>query len=612
MLFFKSFRYPSIQSILAGKNNRNLPLFLLVLAPNTLSAFFEGVSFGLVLLALNVLNGATAPSLSWSFISQSINSLTSPQLFTFFISLAIAAQLLRSGLTYFGRITSVGLGTRIQTELQEKVYQQILQFSFPCVNKYKVGDLLEYAKIPATLIGHLMEPLNQFVVSSLAILASLCVMLFLSVPLTLMSIAFFGIFTFSQKFIIQKISGISYFLSEHLVHFSKHTVQSLHALRPIHTYHRQERILEHIRSTLRTIAKNTKRLNFWSQSISPINEMIGTLMVGLFLALGQFMLADGTHGALPILLTFIIIIHRLNGRIQLLLSSAAAVASYWGEIARLEDILSPKNKEFLSKSDLRVEHFSREIRFQNVSLSYEGAKNFAIRDLNLTLSKGSMIALVGASGAGKSSLIDLLLRLYQPSSGAIFLDSLNIQSFDLESWRKLFGVVSQDTFIFNETIEGNIQFGLPEATPEQIRAASEMAGAHEFIMKLPEGYQTTVGERGHRLSGGERQRIALARALVRDAPILIFDEATSNLDSHSESIIQSSLDAFRGKKTMIVVAHRLSTILSSDKIFVLDKGQVAESGTHTELLALNGHYAHFWNVQFKKEHSHPLETSHAK
>lgn len=600
-------QFSEIKKIMLGENKKNIPSFLLVLIPNLLSALFEGISFGFILLALNVLSDSTHlnlssyPFLSLKPISEWVLSLESQKLFTFFIILAICSQFLRSGLGYCGRIASMYLGMRIQIDMQKKVYEQILQFSFPCVNRYKIGDLLEYAKTPSTIMGSFMDPLNQTIVCSLAIFASFTMMLILSWPLTLLALASFGALGFSQKYVIGKICNVSRVLSDHMVDFSKHTVQSLHALRTIHAFDRQSNIMQQILLTLNKIAATTKKLNLWVQSIPPINEIVGIVLVGLFLITGQWIVTGKQQEVLPILLTFILIIHRLNARIQVLMVSVSNLANQWGQVVRLEEILDKTGKEFSDSAGIRLEQFSTAIEFCDTSLQYPESKAYSLSHLHLKIPKGSTIAFIGSSGAGKSSLIDLLLRLYNPSSGLITVDGSDLKSFTLSSWREKIGVVSQDTFIFNETIEENIRFGLPEASREQIQLAAELSGAHDFIMRLPQNYQSVVGERGYRLSGGERQRIALARALVRNPEILILDEATSNLDSHSEHLIQTALNRFRGEKTVILVAHRLSTVCNADKIYVLEQGSVIESGTHEELLTQKGQYAYLWNVQSKEE-----------
>lgn len=590
---------PILKNLLFRKNSLLSLGFIFLF--NTLAALFEGISFSLILVALTALGGDSSqlsshPLFSLPFVSSYLHSLPANQAFIFFIVLAIVSQILRSALTYAGQVGTMFLGIKIQTELQEKIYRQILRFSFPYVNRYKVGDLLEYAKIPSLLVSLLIDPFNRGIVSLFTILASFAIMLFLSSSLTLLAVVVFGLLSLSQKSVIQKISRISRSLSDHMVEFSKHTVQSLHALRIIHTFARQATIMEKIRHTLAAIAKTSKKLNLWSQSIVPINEMMGIILVGAFLVIGQFFVGQES-GSLPILLTFIIIVHRLNTRFQTLLSSFSAFAGNWGQIRRLEEILNERGKVFAVEGGLSMPTFAKEITFRNVSLCYEGTEEHALCKLSLTLAKGTTTAFIGSSGAGKSSIIDLLLRLYEPTEGEIRIDGIPLHKMDLAQWRAQLGVVSQDTFIFNETIEENLRFGSLNATLEEIVAAAEMAGAHRFIQELPDGYQTVVGERGYRLSGGERQRLALARAFIRDPEILIFDEATSNLDSHSEQWIQATLEQFRGKKTILLVAHRLSTVLIADKILVLEKGQLIEEGSHEELLESGGRYASFWHVQ---------------
>jgi ATP-binding cassette subfamily B protein/subfamily B ATP-binding cassette protein MsbA len=596
--FGKNSRFPEIKKLLVGSNKKNLPRFALVLIPNLLAAISEGGSFALILFAFNILGGNN-PSPALGFLPQRILSLPSPQLFVLFVIGAIILQIVRSGLSYIGQVGAMFLGTSIQLEMQKKVYGQILSLTFPCVSHYKAGDLLEYVKIPALIVGVVMNPLNQGIISALAITASAGVMMFLSPALTCLALTIFGFLAFAQKFVIAKVSQASVTFSDHMVDFSKHTTQSIHALRAIHTFHRKANTMEHIEEILKKIADASKKLSLWNQSIPPINEMIGISLIGLFLIIGQTILADKGSEALPILLTFIVIIYRLNSRLQVVLTSLSTVAYYWGQIVRLEEIFDQKDKQFDTETGKDFKGLSKAISFRDVSLQYEDMPNEALKGLNLTISKGSTVAFVGSSGAGKSSMMDLLVRLFNPSRGAIMADEVNLKDIRLSAWRGKLGVVSQDTFIFNETIEENIRFGLPEATLDEIVNAAKMAGAHEFVTKLPQGYQTVVGERGYRLSGGERQRLALARALVRNPEVLILDEATSNLDSHSEHLIQNALHQFQGQKTVIIVAHRLSTVTTAQQIYVLEAGQIVEGGTHQELLSLNRRYAYLWNIQAK-------------
>jgi subfamily B ATP-binding cassette protein MsbA len=236
------------------------------------------------------------------------------------------------------------------------------------------------------------------------------------------------------------------------------------------------------------------------------------------------------------------------------------------------------------------------MKASNVSFAYE--EEWVIDDLDLDLPMGSTIALVGASGGGKSTIIDLFCRFYDPSSGVISIDGVDLRDVSLGSLRALISVVDQNTFLFNDTVSGNIAYGLASASAEQIEHAARAANAHDFISQLPDGYATVIGENGTMLSGGQRQRIAIARALIKNAPLLFLDEATSALDSASEQVVQEALDRLMANRTTLVVAHRLSTVVNADRICVIEAGRLVESGSHTELLARGGRYAHLFSTQF--------------
>ncbi len=243
-----------------------------------------------------------------------------------------------------------------------------------------------------------------------------------------------------------------------------------------------------------------------------------------------------------------------------------------------------------------IDSFDNSIRFVNLSFRYPGRQS-TLKDINITFEKGKVTALVGPSGAGKSTVIDLIVRLYEPADGKILIDGYDMSSLSIYSWRKKIGFVSQDTFIFNSTIADNISFGLDNCSFDEIAEAARVANAHNFISALPEGYKTIVGDRGLKLSGGERQRIAIARAIIRNPEILIFDEATSSLDGTSERIVQGAIDAISKSRTVIMIAHRLSTVINADKIIVMDNGRIVEEGTHKVLMENKRLYWHLYKEQ---------------
>ncbi len=257
------------------------------------------------------------------------------------------------------------------------------------------------------------------------------------------------------------------------------------------------------------------------------------------------------------------------------------------------DIRNPANPKFLKKME-------KGLSFNNVTYMYPGAKNPAIQEINLEIAKGETIALVGASGAGKSTLVDLVPRLIDPQEGKVLIDGIDLRDLDLSNLRKRIGIVSQQVFLFNGSIRENICYGNQNVTEEQLRTACEQAFAMEFILSFEEGLDTIVGERGVMLSGGQRQRIAIARALLLNPEILILDEATSALDTESERLVQEALESLYKNRTVIIIAHRFSTVQIANRIFTMEDGKIVESGTHTELLQLDGKYKKLYDIQFSE------------
>lgn len=592
----KRLRHNPLFFLFLENKRKNFPLAAINFLFNLIAAFLEGASFTLIWLSFIYLSG-DKPAFLPSWLELRLAQSSQVQLFSFTLLGAVLAQILRSAFTYLGQMVIIFLTINLQTLAQEKTYLQIFRFSFASVSRYKTGDLIHYATAPPTYFRNVMEWINRVIVSLMMILAYVIFMAKISLPLTCCTLAFFGISAFLQRTLIKKIVNSSQEQTNHLVELNKETAQQISGLRTVHLYNQQKYLLNKIGMTLSEIAASSMRLNKWLQLILPVNEVIAVVLVGVSMSVGLILLKGSSHQVFPLLLTFLALTYRLGTRLQITMSGFGEIAFNMGPIERLEEILSDQEKEFLDMSEKPSVQFHKKIEFNHVSFLYPGKELHAIQEVSFSLEKGKTIAFVGSSGGGKSTLVDLLLRLYEPTEGEILIDGNPLSKFSLASWRGLFGVVSQDVFLFHETIESNIRFGKPDATHEEIRAAAEMAEAHKFIASLPEGYQTVVGEKGHKLSGGERQRISLARALVRRPEILVLDEATSNLDSQSEKMIQKALENLRGKMTMLVVAHRLATIHRADQILMLDRGKIIEQGTHENLIRLGGRYHHFWNLQ---------------
>lgn len=318
-----------------------------------------------------------------------------------------------------------------------------------------------------------------------------------------------------------------------------------------------------------------------------------TTMAGIFICLLLFVLA-GVNGSsmswLSEMLMFLLLLTRLLSPITVLHLARGRILKDLNALENLEVLQAELLRNREPSGATRAERFRGEIRFDSVTFTYSGKKP-VIDDFSLTIPRGSMVALVGPSGAGKSTILSLLVRLFDPQSGCIRVDGADLRDFDVESWRRLISVVSQDIFIFNDSVHNNICFGRPDATREEVEAAARMAAADEFIKQLPKGYDTELGDRGLRLSGGQQQRIAIARAVLADPDILILDEATSHLDTVTEQAIQQAVEKLSVDRTVIIVAHRLSTVRKADMVVVMRDGRIVETGCHRDLIAASGLYA---------------------
>jgi len=344
-------------------------------------------------------------------------------------------------------------------------------------------------------------------------------------------------------------------------------------------------------------AQLTVRLTRLSQLAGPVTEVIGTSVATVLLWFGaREVLVDRAMSGAD-LIAFLLYALRMLQPVKALSQLPTTAQSSFAAAERLFEILDAPSEQQTDTGTRDVATFDKEIAFEDVTFAYSDAP--VLSHVSFTANKGQIIALVGPSGAGKSTLVDLIPRFYEIEHGRITIDDVDIRTLKLPALRALTGIVSQDTVLFNDTVRNNIAYGtIRTYTDEQVEAAARAANAHAFIEELPDGYHTLLGERGTRLSGGQRQRLAIARALLRDPPILILDEATSALDTESERLVQEAVDRLLEGRTVFVIAHRLSTIVHADQILVLDRGEIVERGTHTELLTAGGAYNRLYTLQF--------------
>ena len=347
---------------------------------------------------------------------------------------------------------------------------------------------------------------------------------------------------------------------------------------------------------LKKVELKTSRYNAKSSSIS---EAVNYIMIAILLLFGGFRAIRGNHFTAGDFITIVGAIASMYTPIRRAITRYNSISVNIPSIGRVFEVMEKEPKVTNKENSVNFEEFKKEISFSNVEFSYLDSKEKILKGINLKVKKGETIALVGNSGGGKSTIVNLIPRFFDVTNGSLEIDGIDVRDYNVKSLRKKIGIVPQETFLFSGTLKSNIKYGKNDATDEEIIEAAKQANAHEFIEKLEKGYETEIGERGAKLSGGQKQRIAIARAILENPQILILDEATSALDNESEKLVQEALEKLMKGKTTFVIAHRLSTIENSDKIAVIQQGELKELGKHEELMELNGIYYGLYNKKFQ-------------
>lgn len=583
-----------------------------------LNAITEGLTLGLMFMAVNVLSSPVGSKLtlgnhnvfsSFPGLSRWLNQITVFQAFSLLIGFAVLFKIVQGLMLYFGSIATGFFANRVSRELTSLLHSRTLDFSFACASRYRIGELLYINSAGPPSIITEITTYNGVFVTSLMLITYLVVLVRLSPWMLLAAFALGAISTFVQRSLLPRISARAHISTSLAQELSSRMTENIQALRLLHSSGFVDEAASDVDRQTHNFERNARIQTRLNSVNAPVIIMVPMIMIAIIAWLSLVFFGQKSTGVLPSLVTFVVALQRLNGSIGSFSESLVRLKTNAATLKVLNQFMVKDDKEFRRKSGLIYSGFSQEILFRNVGLIYPGSPHPALININLTLPRGHTIALVGRSGAGKSSIADLLAGLYDPTEGEILIDGTNFTSFNLTSWQKRTGVVSQDTFLFNATIAANISFGTPGSTKEEIEQAAQKAQASDFIQKLPDGYDTLVGERGYRLSGGQRQRISLARAILRDPDLLILDEATSALDTEGERLVQEAIDRFDRKHTILVIAHRLSTVVNADQIFVLDQGSIVEHGTHDELLSLGGKYYRLWQQQIHASNAKPAPLS---
>ena len=496
------------------------------------------------------------------------------------------------------------VGQRVIIDIRSEVFRKLQRLSMSFYDRNKTGTIMSYVTNDVSALqGAMVDNTVELVTESIILTGSVCAMIYLDWKLTLFTILTFPVVLFFMNFFGKKIRRSGGQIQEAAADITSVLQESVSSARVIKSFVREQYEIERFErendANLRANLKNAR----YMATLNPTIEFVAALGVTLILWYGgnNVIAGETTAGSLVAFLAYAVNISnpikritRTTGTIQRALAAAQRVFDVLDLPEEVHDLPDARELPAVTGS----------VCFEHVRFSYNAGDEI-LHDLSFEAKPGQAVGLVGPSGAGKSTVASLLPRFYDCDGGTIRIDGQDIKHVTLDSLRNQVGIVPQETVLFNGSVYDNILYGRLDATKEEIEAAAKAANAHDFIMELPEGYNTMLGDRGVNISGGQRQRIAIARAILKDPRILVLDEATSALDTESERVVQEALNRLMVGRTSIIIAHRLSTIKNADRILVLDKGKLAEDGTHDELMAQNGLYAHLYQIQYrnKKEES---------
>ena len=506
--------------------------------------------------------------------------------------------LLKTSFYFASSAVMVPLRTGIVRDIRTMVYNKLLSLPMGFFSKQKKGDIIARMSGDVNEIENsIISSLDMLIKNPILIICYFSALIFLSWELTLFTLTVVPVMAWGMSAIGKKLKRKSLEAQEKWSETMAQLDETLGGLRVIKAFIAEDKMKERFADTANQYRKASAKVAVRQASAHPVSELLGSIMIMVVLWFGgTLILSDKAPIDASTFIYYMTILYSVLAPLKEFSKASYNIPKGLASMERVDKIMNAVNDITEPAEPAKLDGFRNEIRFNGVSFSYEEGKE-VLHEIDLTVPKGKTIALVGQSGSGKSTLVDLIPRYYDVNEGSITLDGTDIRDFRVKDLRSLIGNVNQEAILFNDTIFNNIAFGVEGATMEQVVAAAKIANAHDFIMEKEEGYQTNIGDRGGKLSGGQRQRISIARAILKNPPILILDEATSALDTESEKIVQEALDRLTSTRTTIAIAHRLSTIKNADEICVMHEGKIVERGRHEELLALDGYYKKLNDMQ---------------
>ena len=505
---------------------------------------------------------------------------------------------LKTGAYFLSSATMMPIRTGVVRDIRNQLYRKITSLSLSFFSDERKGDIIARMSGDVQEVENsIMSSLDMLFKNPILIIAYFITLLLISWQLTLFTLTIVPLMGWFMGYVGRKLKQKSIRAQALWSDTMSVVEETLGGLRIIKAFSAEEKMNRKFDSVNTAYRNDIMRVNIRQQMAHPMSEFLGTVMIVIVLWFGGVLVLNNASLSGPLFIYYLVMLYSIINPLKDFAKAGYNIPKGLASMERIDKILDaeieiqdPPNPKLLPDGG-----FCHSIEFRNVSFAYN--QTIVLKNINLTIEKGKTIALVGQSGSGKSTLVDLIPRYYDVKEGQILIDGIDIRDLKVQDLRQLIGNVNQESILFNDTFRNNISFGVEKASQQEIEEAARIANAHDFIMSSEHGYDTNIGDRGGRLSGGQRQRVSIARAILKNPPILILDEATSALDTESERLVQDALEKLMRTRTTIAIAHRLSTIRNADEICVLHEGEIVERGTHEQLIALNGYYSKLHAMQ---------------